>query len=103
MTSHDSLDGCQTNAGTLEVSGIMQPLERLEKQVGLLHGEAGAVITDKIDPVPLDRCNPEFYPCINGFLRILPGIAQEVFQEHFDEPRVGIVDKPILDGNPQLP
>lgn len=75
MALDDAGNGCQPDAGSLEVARIVQALKRLEQLVGIRHVEARTVVPYPQDPFPIfiER-RPEFDACRRSLRSIFPRV-----------------------------
>ena len=103
MPGDNAADGGQAHAGTLEFGRGVQTLEHPKQLVRVLHVEAGPVVPDQEDPlsVPGDRC--EFDPGPRLFCGVFPTVAQQVLENHSQQPRVAPRFEPLGNRDFHLP
>ena len=88
MTSDNSLDGCQSNAGARELGGLVQSLERAEQHLGVSHVKSNTVVSNE------ERCLAVLNRPADRYARFgarpgkLHGVAEQVGQRNFQQARI---------------
>src|SRR6185295_18354937 len=76
----DPLDGGEANAGTGELLGCVESLERTEQLRGVLHVEARAIVLDEVRRRAPDHGDTDLDPRGCMARRVLPRVADQVVQ-----------------------
>src|SRR5262249_21913661 len=84
----DTLHHGQADAVSLELVGVVQPLERLKQFILVRRVEAGAVVAHEESVPPFHQTGTEFNAGVRLPGGVFPGVAQQIIQHHAQE--VGI-------------
>ncbi len=88
MAEYDALDGRKTDAGTDELTRIVQSCEYAEKLVRVLHIEAGAVIADIIYRSGAALIDPELNQCVALESAVFPGVVKKIDHNYFQKTEI---------------
>src|SRR5262249_41913019 len=100
VTSDDALDGGQAYARSFEFFRRVEPLKDPEELRGEGHVEAGAVVTNVENGLPILLRRSELDACFRLVTREFPRVAEQVLECSGEEPTVAIGAQAI--GNEKL-
>src|SRR5262249_24402147 len=98
VAAHDALHGGQPDAGTLELLYGMQALEGAEELVGVGGVEAGAVVAHVVGDFAFGIAAAEIDVRGRMPAGVLPGVAQQVFEQSTQTAGITPGDSPGADG-----
>ena len=96
MAADDALNGCEADAGALELGRAVQALERSEELVRVSLIEADAVVADEEDPLGAPRLGADLDRGRVALGGELPRVAEEVVEHRREQARVAVGDELVL-------
>lgn len=90
MASDETLYSGQPDACALELTRRVEALERREQVVGRARVEAGSVISDEEGMLSVGDAGADLDVSLGALARELPGVADEVGEDHMQERWVGL-------------